>query len=103
MSEHIKVAQIDQLAPGKGLMVKVKGREVALFNIEGSFYAISNSCSHSGGPLAEGRLYGKIVTCPWHGAQFDATTGQCCSAPATKPVATFPVRIEGNSILIEIT
>lgn len=102
MSEHIKVAQIDQLPPGKGLLVKVKGREVALFNIDGSFYALSNSCSHSTGPLAEGRLYGQIVTCPWHGAQFDVKTGKPCSGPATTPVAIYAVRIEGSSILIEV-
>lgn len=103
MSEHVKVAQIDQLSPGKGLLVKVKGREVALFNVDGFYYAISNSCPHSTGPLAEGRLYGQIVTCPWHGAQFDVTTGQLCSGPATTSVITYPVRIEGSSILIEVT
>lgn len=103
MSEHVKVAQIGQLPPGKGILVKVKGREVALFNVGGSFYAISNSCSHSTGPLAKGRLYGQIVTCPWHGAQFDVTTGQACSGPATQPVAAYPVHVEGNTIYIEIT
>ncbi|MBI1882424.1 MAG: Rieske 2Fe-2S domain-containing protein [Chloroflexi bacterium] len=82
MSERIKVAQTDQLAPGRGKLVKAKGREIALFNVDGSFYAIGNSCPHSTGPLAEGRLYGNIVTCP--------------------PVITYPVTIEDHSIFIEI-
>jgi nitrite reductase/ring-hydroxylating ferredoxin subunit len=103
MSEQVKVAQVDQLPPGKGMLVKVKGREVALFNVAGTFYAISNSCSHSTGPLAEGRLYGSIVTCPWHGAQFDVTTGQNCGLPATKPVTAYPVYAEDSSIFIEIS
>lgn len=102
MSERIKVAQTDQLAPGRSKLIKAKGREIALFNVAGSFYAIGNSCSHSSGPLVEGRLYGNIVTCPWHGAQFDVTTGQVCGGPATKPVNIYPVYIEGNSIFIEI-
>jgi nitrite reductase/ring-hydroxylating ferredoxin subunit len=102
MSERIKIAQTDQVAPGKGKSVKAQGREVALFNVDGSFYAIDNSCPHSTGPLAEGRLYGNIVTCPWHGSQFDVTTGQCCAGPATKPVVTYPVYVEGHSIFIEI-
>lgn len=102
MSQRIKVAQIDQPAPGKGKLVRVKGHEIALFNVNGSYYAINNSCTHSTGPLAEGRLHGKIVTCPWHGSQFDATTGQCCRGPATKPVATYQVYFEGDSIFIEI-
>jgi nitrite reductase (NADH) small subunit/3-phenylpropionate/trans-cinnamate dioxygenase ferredoxin subunit len=102
MGERVKVGQVDQFAPGKGRLVKVKGYEIALFNVDGSFYAISNSCPHSTGPLAEGRLFGQIVTCPWHGSQFDVTTGQCCAGPATKPVTTYPVYIEGHSIFIEI-
>ena len=102
MSERIKIAQTDHLAPGKGRLIKAKGHEIALFNVDGSFYAIDNSCPHSTGPLAEGRLYGKIVTCPWHGSQFDVTTGQCYAGPATKPVITYPVYIEGHSIFIEI-
>lgn len=102
MSESVKVAQTHQLPPGKGLLVKAKGHEIALFNVEGEFYAISNRCPHSTGPLAEGRLFGRIVTCPWHGAQFDVTTGQYCGGQAVKAVTTYPVHVEGHSIFIEI-
>lgn len=103
MSERVEVAQTDQLPPGQSKLVKAKGHEIALFNVAGSFYAISNICPHSTGPLAEGRLYGKIVICPWHGAQFDVTTGQYCGGQAVNPVTTYPVHIEGCSIFIEIS
>lgn len=102
MSEYIKVAETHQLSPGRGMRVKARGREIALFNVEGQFYATNNSCPHSTGPLAEGRLSGTIVTCPWHGAQFDVTTGHCHGGPAVTAVATYPVRVEGHSILIEL-
>lgn len=103
MSEQIKVAETNQVVPGKGMLVKAKGVDIALFNVDGKFYAINNRCTHSGGPLAEGRLLGTIVTCPWHGAQFDATNGACRAVPATTNVATYPVHIEGNSIFVEIS
>ena len=103
MSEFIKVAEVHQVAPGRGMLVKAKGREIALFNVDGNFYAINNSCPHSTGPLAEGRLFGTIITCPWHGSQFDVTTGQHCGGPAVTAVTTYPVRVEGGAVYIEIT
>jgi nitrite reductase/ring-hydroxylating ferredoxin subunit len=103
MSEHIKVAHTDQIPPGKGKLVKAKGHEIALFNVDGSFYAISNRCPHSTtGPLAEGRLFGRIVTCPWHGSQFDVTTGEYCGNQAVKAVTTYPVHVEDHTIFVEI-
>lgn len=102
MSQEIKVSNAAQLMPGQKKLIRAKGKEVALFNIEGTFYAINNICPHSTGPLVEGKVHQTIVTCPWHGAKFDVTTGQCLSGPATTNVATYPVYIENNSIIIEI-
>jgi 3-phenylpropionate/trans-cinnamate dioxygenase ferredoxin subunit len=102
MSERIKVAETNQLQPGHVMLVRVKGHQLALCNIEGEFYATSNRCTHSGGPLAEGRLNGTTITCPWHGAQFNVTTGKNCGGPAVTQVATYPVHVEGQSIFIEI-
>lgn len=102
MSELVEVSQVDELAPGHGKLVRVKGHDIALFNVEGAFYAIGNSCPHSRGPLAKGRLFGTTVVCPWHGSQFDVTNGQCRSAPATKDVDNYPVHVEGQSVFIEI-
>ncbi len=81
--------------------VIVGERVVALFNVEGTFYALDGVCPHQGGPLAEGEVTGCIVTCPWHGWQFDVRTGQHqLSATIRQP--TLPVRIEGDAVLVEL-
>ncbi|HEY6281434.1 MAG TPA: Rieske 2Fe-2S domain-containing protein, partial [Burkholderiales bacterium] len=78
------------------------GKKIALFNVDGDYCAISDTCSHHGGPLSEGELAGKEVTCPWHGAVFDVTTGEVLGPPAMESVACYKVRVSGNSIEIEI-
>jgi nitrite reductase/ring-hydroxylating ferredoxin subunit len=70
------VALVEDVPPGTGRAVEVEGRAVALFNIDGSFYAIDGTCLHRGGPVGEGDLEETIVTCPWHGWQYDVTTGR---------------------------
>ena len=103
MNRWIKVANVNQLAPGQGILVRARQHKIALFNVEGAFYAIDNSCPHSTGPLSEGRLSGTIVTCPWHGAQFDITNGRCCAGPAVTDVVAYPIQVEDQAIFIEIT
>ena len=71
MPNFVKVATVAQVAPGTGMVATVNDKEVALFNIDGTFHAIDNVCKHRGGPLGEGELEGDTVTCPWHGWQFD--------------------------------
>ncbi len=102
MAGFVKVARTDEIAPGQGKMVEVSGKKIALFNVEGSFHAIDNTCTHRGGPLSEGSLDGKEVTCPWHGATYDVTTGEVRGPPAPKGVARYNLRIEGNDIELEI-
>ena len=81
--------------------VIVGERVFALFNVEGTFFALDGVCPHQGGPLAEGDVTGCIVTCPWHGWQFDVRTGQHqLSATIRQP--TLPVRIEGDAVLVEL-
>ena len=77
------------------------GRIVALFNVDGAFYAIDGICSHAGGPLGEGTLSGCEVTCPWHGWQFDVTTGRHALTPRIEQ-ARFAVKVEGDSVWIEL-
>ena len=101
MSEFIKVAETKDVAAGTGILVELEGERVALFNENGTFYAIGDVCTHAGGPLSEGDLEGDVVTCPWHGAQFDIKTGEATSPPATEPVPTYRVKVEGENILIE--
>jgi len=102
MAGFVKVAKTDEVAPGQGKMVEVSGKKIALFNVEGSFYGIGDTCTHRGGPLSEGVLEGKQVTCPWHGARFDVTTGEVLGPPAPNGVARYNVRVEGENIEVEI-
>ena len=76
MSTLHQIAQKKDLEPGQGLSVEVEDKKIALFNIDGSYYAIDDTCTHRGGPLSEGSVEGTVVTCPWHGARFDVTSGE---------------------------
>ncbi len=101
MAQWARLAAVDDCPPGSGLEVIVGERVVALFNVEGTFYALDGVCPHQGGPLAEGEVAACIVTCPWHGWQFDVRTGQHqLSATIRQP--TLPVRIEGDAVLVEL-
>jgi nitrite reductase/ring-hydroxylating ferredoxin subunit len=82
--------------------VNIKGKEIALFNIEGNFFALENACTHEEGPLAEGDIEGHEVTCPWHGGRFDIRTGEVLSAPAYDGVARYKVRVTGTDIEVEV-
>jgi len=101
MAQFVKVGTKGDLAPGQGKRVEVSGRKIALFNVEGTYYAIDDTCTHRGGPLSEGELAGNEVTCPWHGAVFDVTTGKVLGPPATKGVSRYNVRVSGENIEIE--
>ncbi|MGQ9502545.1 MAG: non-heme iron oxygenase ferredoxin subunit [Anaerolineae bacterium] len=100
MSRFVKVARATDLAPGQKMLVEYEGTPVGLFNIDGTYYAISDVCTHDGGPLVEGELQGDVIICPRHGARFDVRTGQVRSLPAYRPVPTYQVRIENGDILI---
>lgn len=102
MAGFVKVAKTDDVAPGQSKLVEVNGKKIALFNVEGSFYAIDDTCTHRGGPLSEGVLEGKQVTCPWHGATFDVTTGEVLGPPAPGGVARYNIRVEGADIEVEM-
>ena len=76
MATFVTVARTDELASGQGKLVEVHHKRLALFNIEGRYFAIDDVCPHRGGPLSEGELEGGAVVCPWHGAMFDLATGK---------------------------
>jgi len=96
------VARVEDVVPGSAAEIDIGGLRIALFNVDGTFRAVGALCTHRDGPLAEGVLDGTKVACPWHGAEFDVTTGACLSRPATRPVACYAVRIEGDRVLVEI-
>jgi nitrite reductase/ring-hydroxylating ferredoxin subunit len=101
MAEFVRVASVADLAPGKAREIKVNGKAIALCNVEGKFYALDNFCVHRGGPLGEGYVEGCTLECPWHGWRFNVETGMMGSNPGMK-VETFPVKVEGDSVFVEI-
>ena len=101
MPGYVKVATTSEVTPGQAKMVEVEGKNIALFNVDGSFYAIDDTCTHRGGPLSEGVLEGSQVTCPWHGAIYDVTTGDALGPPAPNGVARYNVRVEASNIEVE--
>ena len=102
MPKLVKVAETKEVAPGTGKVVGAEGRSIALFNVAGTFHAIDNTCTHRGGPLGEGDLAGEVVTCPWHGAQFNVKTGDVLTPPAWTGVQSFPVQVQGDDVLVEL-
>jgi nitrite reductase/ring-hydroxylating ferredoxin subunit len=102
MSDFVRVCRTDDVAPDQARLVEAGGKEIALFNVGGSFYAIDNECTHVGGPLCEGELDGVEVICPWHGAAFDVTSGQAVGPPASASVNRYNIRINGADIEVEI-
>jgi len=102
MSKLLKIAETKDVPPGQSAAFTVEGQEIALFNVEGTYYAIGDACTHRGGQLSEGDVQGTKVTCPLHGADFDLKTGAVLGAPAQKAVPSYKVSVEGNGIKIEI-
>ena len=101
MPESYRVAAVSDVPPGTAKEVLAGDQVVALFNVEGTFHALDGVCPHAGGPLGEGTLRGGIVTCPWHGWQFDVKTGQnCLNARICHP--KFVARVEGDDVVVEI-
>ncbi|MGA7328658.1 MAG: Rieske 2Fe-2S domain-containing protein [Rhodomicrobium sp.] len=88
MADFAKVAYTNEIEPGQALLVDVKGKQIALFNVDGQFFALDNTCAHRGGPLAEGEVLGHEVTCLWHGATFDVRTGEVVGPPSTADCRT---------------
>lgn len=101
MGEFVKVASKSEVPSDTGRHVEVQGKEIALFKVGGTVYALYHVCPHQGGPLAEGGIEGSVVTCPWHGWSFDVTTGECTFNPSVRQ-ETFKVKEEGEDIFVEI-
>src|SRR5260370_7094884 len=82
MAKLLKIAKTKDVPPGEAAAFTIEGQKIALFNVEGTYYAIGDTCTHRGGPLSEGDVQGTKVTCPWHGADFDLKTGAVLGRPA---------------------
>ena len=99
MVTFVRVASARDLPPGEGRVVVVQGHPVALFNVEGRFFAVSNVCLHRGGPIGEGMLDDAVVTCPNHGWEYDVRTGANLANPMAR-LRTFEVRVDGDDVLV---
>lgn len=98
--EFVRVASVDEVRPGGAKRLDINGYRIALFNINGSFYAIDDTCTHEEASLSEGPVSGEIVACPKHGSRFHIPTGRVLSLPAVRPVNLYPVKVEGNDVLL---
>jgi nitrite reductase/ring-hydroxylating ferredoxin subunit len=101
MASAINVGRKGELAPGGFRCVEVQGQRLLLYNVGGSYYATSATCAHLGGPLDEGLFEEGVVTCPWHGWQFDVCTGESIYDPG-RSIATYPVKVVGDDLLVEV-
>lgn len=101
MGKVVTVAKVAELKEGEGLVVQAENEEIALFSIKGRIHACTNTCPHRGGPIGEGSLVGTVVTCPWHGWEFDVTTG-AMPANTNMKIPTYPVHVDGEDIKVEV-
>jgi len=100
MPQH-RACSVDDVPPGTGKELVVGGKIVALYHVDDQFYALDGICPHAGGPLGKGMLRKTIVTCPWHGWQFDVTTGRHCLT-AHIQAKKYSTTIEGNDVFIDL-
>jgi 3-phenylpropionate/trans-cinnamate dioxygenase ferredoxin component len=95
-----RVCAVSELPPGG--VQRIDQPAIAVFNVKGNFFAISDVCTHAEGSLSEGTVEGEIVECPLHGATFDLRTGEALTPPAVEPVQTFPVITQGDEIYVDV-
>lgn len=100
MPEYVTVARTEDIPPGESRVFVVRGHEVAVFNVDGRFFAVSNHCPHQGGPLVAGTVRGRTLTCPWHYWQFDLESG-VSSVNSSVSVPTYPVSVDKEYVRIE--
>ena len=101
MAEYLFLAKTDDVPVGEGRVFVAGVKQIAVFNVDGEFHAMDNTCVHQGGPLGEGFLEGTTVTCPWHAWRYDVTTGECSSNPGAR-VGAYTVRVENGEIQVEV-
>ena len=100
MSDKVLVAGVGEIPPGKAKVVKMGNIDVAVFNVEGKFYAIKDSCPHQGDPLSRGSLDGMTLTCPGHGWKFDLKSGRCIKGDEELSLRTFDTSVDGEQVWV---
>ena len=100
MSDWVDVDRTDDFPPGSFRTINADGTDIAVFNLDGTYYAIENVCTHDGGILTGGPVEGDVIVCPRHGARFSIITGEVLAPPAYEDVQTFPVRVEAGTVQV---
>ena len=102
MAEFVRVAAVTDIPPGAARQVIVGGHKIAVVNARGGLYAVDDTCTHEDESLSAGSVMGDLIVCPKHGSRFHLPTGRVMSLPAVRPVKTYPVKIEGDDILLSL-
>ena len=97
------MANVDEIEADEALAVGVGDIEIALCNVDGTIYAINNICTHEYACLADGFIEGDAIECPLHQAQFHIPTGKVLSSPAVVDLQTYPVKVEGDEVYVQVT
>lgn len=100
MSNWLDVASIAELTPGTRRVIDMDGTAVAVFNLDGEYFAFQDFCPHDGGDLANGELEGEVIICPRHGARFSIKTGAVLGPPAYEDIRTYPVRVADGRVQV---
>ncbi len=99
----IIAGKVSEIPPGKMIKISIDGKEIMVSNIDGNFYAVDDSCTHSGASLSEGSLEGCIITCGWHKAEFDCKSGKLVKFPAKiRDLASYNVTVESDNVFVEM-
>ena len=101
MAEFVEALRLEQLPPGKGTTATVRGKDLALFNVDGTIYAMDDSCLHHGVSLGTSQLDGKIVTCRGHGWKYDVSTGSTLNSPGYG-VTAYAVKVVDGKIMVAV-
>jgi len=99
-ARYVTVARVGEIPAGGVKVTRIDDQLIAVFHVEGRYYALDDVCTHDGGPLAEGPLEGHVVECPRHGARFDVRTGAVLCMPATAPVPAYETRVVDDEIQV---
>jgi len=110
MGKYIRVCGVNEVPLQTAKMFMIEGKPIAVFNLNGRFYATDDACPHEGGPLSDGCIEGETITCPWHGAMFHIINGKTLEPPAgekmgppvDRGIICYPVRIVGQGVEIEV-
>ncbi len=101
MATHV-LCKASEISPGSCKSFKIDGRGIALYNVDGVFYATQDFCRHKGGSLGKGTLEGPVIECPLHGWKYNVMSGECLTLPQCKKLQRFPARVEGDEIVVDV-